>query len=111
MIKFCCTQLVIPFSCTFIRSLMLIYFNGGKLYWSRVQGESGLSTFLRDGNQSEENCGPMTTTDNKNILASSAPVQSKSDTDILTLAKEGRTVADFRPIGYLFKSTLQTPSA
>ena len=53
----------------------------------------------------------LATYDNKNILASSAPVQSKSDTDILTLAKEGRTVADFRPIGYLFKSTLQTPSA
>jgi hypothetical protein len=53
----------------------------------------------------------LATYDNKNILASSAPVQSKSDTDILTLAKEGRTVADFRPVGYLFKSTLQTPSA
>jgi hypothetical protein len=53
----------------------------------------------------------LATYDNKNILASSAPVQSKSDSDIWTLAKEGRTVADFRLIGYLFKSTLQTPSA
>ena len=35
----------------------------------------------------------LVTYDNENMLASSAPVQSKSDSEILTLAKEGRMVA------------------